>query len=44
MFSGLRLRDLFKKYCVTMASRGSVRRWFHKFSRIFSIEKRFKEC
>ena len=40
--AGLILRDLSEKYYITMASRESVRRWFHKFSRIFSIEKKFR--
>jgi transposase-like protein len=26
----------------TNASRESVRRWFHRFSKIFSVEKRFR--
>ena len=40
--AGLSLRDLSEKYYITMASRESVRRWFHKFSSIFSIEKKFR--
>ncbi len=40
--AGLSLRDLSERYYITMASRESVRRWFHRFSRIFSIEKRFR--
>jgi transposase-like protein len=39
---GLSLRDVSERYCVTNASRESVRRWFHKFSKIFSVEKRFR--
>jgi transposase-like protein len=30
--AGLSLRDLSERYHVTMASRESVRRWFHRFS------------
>jgi transposase-like protein len=41
--AGLSLRDLSERYCVTMASRESVRRWSHRFSRIFSVEKRFRD-
>ena len=26
----------------TIASRESVRRWFHRFSKIFSVERRFR--
>jgi len=29
---------------LTVASRESVRRWFHRFSRIFSVEKRFRNA
>jgi transposase-like protein len=43
LFVGPSLRDLSKRYCVTMASRESVRKWFHKFSKIFSVEKRFRD-
>jgi transposase-like protein len=39
---GLSLRDLSERYCVTTASRESVRRWFHRFSRIFSVDKKFR--
>jgi putative transposase len=39
---GLSLRDVSDRYCVTTASRESVRRWFHKFSKIFSVEKKFR--
>jgi putative transposase len=39
---GLSLRDVSERYCVTTASRESVRRWFHRFSKIFSVEKRFR--
>jgi transposase-like protein len=42
LFVGPSLRDLSKRYCVTMASRESVRKWFHKFSKIFSVERRFR--
>jgi transposase-like protein len=40
--AGLSLRDLSGRYCVTMASRESVRRRLHRFSRVFSVEKRFR--
>jgi hypothetical protein len=40
---GLSLRDLTERYCVTTASRDSVRRWFHRFSKIFSVERRFRD-
>jgi len=36
--AGLSLRDLSERYCITMASRESVKRWFHRFSRMFSVE------
>ena len=39
--AGLSLRDISERYYVTMASRESVRRWFHRFSSIFSVERRF---
>jgi transposase-like protein len=42
-FAGLSFRDLSERYLVTMASRGSVRRWFHRFSRIFSVEEKFRD-
>jgi len=42
--SGLRLRNLSERYYVTIASRKSVRRWFHRFSRIFSVEKKFRNA
>jgi len=42
--AGLSFRDLSERYNVTMASRESVRRWFHRFSRIFSVEKRFRDA
>jgi len=42
--AGLSLRDLSERYCITYASRESVRRWLHRFSRIFSIEKRFRRA
>jgi len=41
--AGLSFRDFSERYLVTMASRGSVRRWFHRFSRIFSAEIQFKD-
>jgi transposase-like protein len=40
--AGLSLRDLSERYCMTMASRESVRRWLHRFSMIFSVEKKFR--
>jgi len=42
--AGLSLRDLSERYHVTMASRESVRRWFHRFSSIFSVEKKFRNA
>jgi transposase-like protein len=39
---GLSLRNLSERYCITAASEESVRRWFHKFSKIFSVEKKFR--
>jgi transposase len=39
---GLSLRDVSERYCVTIASRESVRRWFHRFSRLFPVEKKFR--
>jgi len=42
--AGLSLRDLSERYYITMASRESVRRWFHRFSRIFSVEKMFRRA
>jgi hypothetical protein len=39
---GLGLRDVSVRYCVTIASRESVRRWFHRFSRLFPVEKKFR--
>jgi transposase-like protein len=39
---GLSLRGLSERYNVTMASRESVRRWFHRFSKIFSVDRRFR--
>jgi len=42
--AGLSLRDISERYYVTMASRESVKRWFHRFSRIFSTEKRFRRA
>ena len=40
--AGLSLRDLSERYCITMASRESVRKWFHRFSKVFSVKKRFR--
>ena len=42
--AGLSLRDLSERYHVTMASMESVRRWLHRFSRIFSVEKKFRDA
>ena len=42
--AGLSFRDLSERYFVTMASRESVRRWFHRFSSIFSVEERFRRA
>jgi putative transposase len=39
---GLSLRDVSDRYCLTNASRESVRRWFHRFSKIFSVGKKFR--
>jgi hypothetical protein len=39
---GLSPWDVSERYCVTTASRESVRRWFHRLSKIFSVEKRFR--
>jgi putative transposase len=39
---GLSLRDVSDRYCLTNASRESVRRWFHKFSKLFSVGKKFR--
>jgi transposase-like protein len=41
--AGLSLRDVPERYHVTMASRESVRRWFYRFSRVFSVERRFRD-
>jgi transposase-like protein len=41
--AGLSLRDVSERYCVTTASRESVRKWFHRFSKISSIEKKFRD-
>jgi hypothetical protein len=30
--AGLSFRDVSERYCVTTASRGSVRKWFHTYS------------
>jgi transposase-like protein len=39
---GLSRRDVSERYYVTNASRESVRRWFHRFSKIFSVGKKFR--
>jgi transposase-like protein len=41
--AGLSFRDVSERYNVTMASRESVRRWFHRFSKIFSVDKKFRD-
>jgi transposase-like protein len=41
--ASLSLRDVSERYCVTMASRESVKRWFHRFSRIFSVEEKSRD-
>jgi transposase-like protein len=40
----LSFRDLSERYCVTTASRESVRKWFHRFSMIFSVEEKFRNA
>jgi hypothetical protein len=35
--AGLSFRDVSERCCVTMAYRESVRKWFHRFSSIFSV-------
>jgi hypothetical protein len=40
---GLSLRDVSERYCVTTASRESVRRWLHRFSRIFSVGEKSRD-
>jgi transposase-like protein len=42
--AGLSLRDLSERYHVTMASRESVRKWLHRFSRVFSVGRRFRNA
>jgi putative transposase len=42
--AGLSFRDVSERYCVTTASRESVRKWFHRFSRIFSVDKKFRNA
>jgi len=41
--AGLSFRDVSERYCVTAASRESVRKWFHRFSSIFSVDKKFRD-
>jgi transposase-like protein len=31
-----------ERYCVTTASRESVRKWLHRFSKVFSVDRRFR--
>jgi len=40
---GLSFKDLSERYCMTTASRESVRKWSHKFSKTFS-EKKFRNA
>jgi putative transposase len=40
--AGLSFRDVSERYRVTTASRESVRKWFHRFSKIFSVGRRFR--
>ena len=42
--AGLSLRDISERYCITYASGESVRRWFHIFSSIFSVEEGFRRA
>jgi transposase-like protein len=41
--AGLSFRDFSERYLVTMASGESVKRWLHRFSRIFSVDRRFRD-
>jgi len=41
--AGLSFRDVSERYCVTTASKESVRRWLHRFSRIFSVEEKSRD-
>jgi transposase-like protein len=40
--AGLSFRDFSERYSVTAASKESVRRWFHRFSSMFSLDRRFR--
>ena len=40
--SGLSLRNLSERYYIVYASRESVRNQLHRFSKIFPVEKRFR--
>jgi transposase-like protein len=42
--AGLSLRGLSGRYHVTMASREGFRRWLHRFSRVFSVGRRFRNA
>jgi len=42
--ASLSFRDISERYCITMASRESVRRWFHRFLSIFYVEERFRRA
>jgi len=42
--AGLSLRDFSERYCITIASGESVRRGFHRFSELFSIEKKLRRA
>jgi hypothetical protein len=41
--AGLSFRDVSERYHVTMASCGSVRRWLHRFFKVFSVDRRFRD-
>jgi hypothetical protein len=42
--ASLSLRDFSERCCVTMASREIVKRRFYRFSKIFSVNRRFREA
>jgi len=42
--AGLSLRNISERYHITMDPWESIRRWLHKFSRIFSVEKMFRKA
>jgi transposase-like protein len=35
----LSLRNVSERYFVTTASRASVKKWFHRFSKLFSVDR-----